>query len=529
MGGGAVTGVREPAVGRPAAGSFRPTLRFLGPVDGRDPAGPYAIRTGQVLRLLTRQLFAYPVAPAAGAAGHRPVPDVAAEMPTAANGGIGDGGRTYRIRLRAGVRWSAQLVRGVVAGDFVRGLKRTAHPAAAAVRPALAAVVEGMAEYYAAYDEAFPDGVPHAPALAQFIRFNQIEGVRAESDTVLALRLREPANDLVDILATGYTAAAGREYDYHLPDSPELHGSVPSAGPYRLARRIRAGGDLVLEPNPVWDPATDPVRTRPATRIDIVRDAAGASLDPAWSFGVASWSAAGSPPVTYGVSLSPYLTFHPAAGRPSVHLAVRRAVACAVDRAAVAAAVVAAGARHATAQFGLLPPGNPGAGDRPHWLDVPESGDPGYARRLLAEAGWAEGVRLVVATPPGGQCAPVLAALMASLTRANITLVPAVDGPADLTMAEWSPRWAGNTGRDLLDRLSCPNGVPASRGGLRVEAVDLARRALREGDSRTAGELWRRFDVAAMDDAWVVPVAAAAWPRTVADSVASGSARWRGA
>ncbi len=95
-------------------------LRFLGPVDGGLPDEPpsHVVGTGQILRLLTRQLFAYP---ATTDPSDRPVPDAAVALPTVGNGGVSADGRTWRVRVRRGVRWDAAAARELTAGDVVRG------------------------------------------------------------------------------------------------------------------------------------------------------------------------------------------------------------------------------------------------------------------------------------------------------------------------------------------------------------------------------------------------------------------------
>ncbi|MGK5675772.1 ABC transporter substrate-binding protein [Micromonospora sp. URMC 106] len=512
-----MTGVREhePATDTPTEAD---TLRFLGPVDGGLPDEPSAehIGTGQVLRLLTRQLFAIPATtdPAV-----RPVPDAALEVPTVDNGGISADGRTWRVRLRGGIRWDAQAARELTAGDVVRGLKRTAHPLARSMRPYLGEIIEGMGDYYRAYDEALGHWEAHAPAFAQFQQSTRIPGLRAEGDTVV-LRLTAPANDLVDLLATGFTAAAPREYDYYVPESPELYRCTPSAGPYRIAKRLSPGGDLVLEPNPRWDPGTDPVRRRTARRIEVVASADGQPVDPASDFGVLSWSVP-SPRGRFAATGCSYYLSAGAGGAAEPH-AVRHALSWALDRAALAEAACAAGADGAATQHGVLQPGHAaserGAGG------APDAGDRERARRLLADAGLGEGSRLTLGVPAGSRLGAVAAALVAVLARYGITVVPVPlvpsGGPGvDLVLHEWVPAWAGDAGRDLVHRVWPSDG----RAG---DPVEVAREALRATEPGAAVTLWRRFDRLATIDLRLVPLLVAAWPRARADAVAAGAARW---
>jgi peptide/nickel transport system substrate-binding protein len=516
---------------RPEQAATSTVLRLLGPADGEMPAevAAHSVGTGQLLLLLTRQLFAYPAGggPAAGG----PVPDAAADLPTLANGGISEDGCTYRIRIRDGIRWDAQAAREVTAADFVRGLKRTAHPGARAMRPFLTELIVGLGDYYGAYDEAFGHWQAHAPALAQFQHQTSIAGVRAEDDKTLVLRLTAPANDLVDILASGWVTAASREYDYYVPDSPELYRSSPSAGPYRIVRRLSPGGDFALEPNPRWDPATDPVRSRPAGRIEVTLpppdlDAAygvvaAGGFAPAWGLGVHSWTVPETATIDgYGGPRSLcYLSFGSGPEDRRVPVAVREALTYAVDRASLAAAARVVGAHNVVPQYGVLPAGLPTGA-----VPMPVGGDPARSQRLLATAGVTGGVRLTLAVPPVSRLSALAARLVAGAATAGITLI-AVPGtePADVVLREWTPLWAGHPGRDLLHRLWRESGP-----GDRSAATRFAEQALAEADPPLAAATWQRFDELATAELRIVPLVAAAWPHLARAAATGGSARWRG-
>lgn len=509
----------------------------LGPVTADEPGRSWLIGPGQALRLMSRQLFAYQAADA-GAGSLRPVPDLAIQLPTVDNGDVGEDGRTYRVRLRDGVRWDAQAARDVVAADLVRGLKRVAHPQAAAVREYFVATIEGMAEYCAAYDAEFGHWCPDAPRLAQFQMHHEVAGVTALSAKELRFRLREPAADLLDLLATGYAAAAPREYDYYVPDNPDLYRNSPSCGPYRVDRRRSTVDEFVLEPNPRWDQATDPVRPgpQPGVRVHarpVTHDTRPGS-DHTWWYGVLSWApTAGSGSVGYpGTGLCPYLLMPARPGRPTGERAVREALAHGIDREALAAAVAAAGGLGARAAHAVVPAWDPDASRYDPWTVAdPVPGDPAGARRRLAEAGHPDGVQVTVALTAGERYRPVLAALTADLARCGVTVTAAAPAEADVLVCDWAPRWAGDARRDLVHRLWCPDGLPVDRPARPSPGVvELAARALRELDPRAAQRLWSEVDRAALADRTVIPLVTAAWPDTAAAAVASGGwpGRWGG-
>ena len=55
-------------------------------------------------------------------------PDIATEVPSVANGGITNGGKTYTFHLRHGVMFQAPVSREVTAADFKWSLERMLNP-----------------------------------------------------------------------------------------------------------------------------------------------------------------------------------------------------------------------------------------------------------------------------------------------------------------------------------------------------------------------------------------------------------------
>ena len=105
------------------------TLKLLGSsdVDHLDTASAYYTASYTLERAFTRQLFSYPASTDQTKA-ITPVPDLASELPTTANGGITADGKTYTIHLRHGVLWNTHPARAVTAADVVLGLKRLCNP-----------------------------------------------------------------------------------------------------------------------------------------------------------------------------------------------------------------------------------------------------------------------------------------------------------------------------------------------------------------------------------------------------------------
>jgi peptide/nickel transport system substrate-binding protein len=515
-----MTAVREPELAT--------SLSFLGPdePDHHAPDCSRTLRSGQLLRLLTRQLFAYRAGSVA------PAPDLATEVPTVTNGGLSPDGRTYRLRLRRGVFWDAQGARELTAGDVVRGLKRVALPTAAHARGYFTATVGGMQDYCDEYDVRFAGRHRTAPDLAQFHVAHDIAGVRALDRETVEIRLIEPANDFLHILATGVAAAAPREYDYYLPDSPALHRNAPSVGPYRISRMLSRGRDLVLEPNPRWSPQTDPIRRRTA---DLIRVGPGiGEPDLAWRFTTLGWGEVEDVfPGPLGYGPGPYLAVNLDRSRresPVARWAVRRALAVAIDKVAVWAAATAVPGVTAVIQHGLLPPGSPGyGGAEPLAAD---RGDPDRARQELVRAGYPDGLDLTLAVRPGDRNSRVVAVLRDGLARAGIRLdLRDRYGvtPWDLALESHIPDWYGNHPRTAVEPLVRGGTPPGSSnlGGYHNPVVDrLMNYALRDQDSIRAADLWRKVDAMVMADMPIVPILAHACGPCAAAAGAPPRVRW---
>jgi peptide/nickel transport system substrate-binding protein len=514
------------------------TLRLLGPGDpaALDPACLDDEPSAQLARLYSRQLFTYrPDADLRNWQAIAPVPDLAAQIPSIYNAGLGASGTTYVVHLRPGPQWDTAVPRPVTAHDVVRGMKRLANP----VRPAsvlqfFISTIRGMATFHSDFAAALGDE-PTAAECAAYQNAHEIAGIFALDDESIVFELVRPTLDFISMLALPVVAPAPVEYDAYLPDSPQLRAGLLSTGPYRIAR-YAAGQDLILERNPVWQQDTDPVRRQyvdrivvglggPADPAALARQIRNGAADLAWNARVPEpgeprdgWDAG------LGQRLDPCLVMNLRSlnerGAMS-NLAVRRAVAYAIDKAAVAQAVIGTGTAVRIAG-GVVPPGNDahtGADPDP----TPEGrGLPERARQLLAEAGYPEGLALTAVHPDEPQAIVVARACAAGLERAGITVrlraLPAPEhrdliadpaGDWDLTILSWSPAWQHGNGRVFLQRMfhTATTRGTGNRGGYTEPEVDqLIGRALDTVDERLAEALWREVERRAMTDVPVVPL-----------------------
>ena len=98
------------------------TFAFQGEPASLDPAIVWDIIGTQVEHQIYRGVLGY--VPQAGAAGLEMVPDLATEVPTAENGGVTNGGKTFIFHLRKGVMFQAPVSREVTAEDFKYSFER---------------------------------------------------------------------------------------------------------------------------------------------------------------------------------------------------------------------------------------------------------------------------------------------------------------------------------------------------------------------------------------------------------------------
>jgi peptide/nickel transport system substrate-binding protein len=520
------------------------TLRLYGPgsMDHLDPAISYYALSGQVIRLFARQLFTYVCEPdLRKPAAITPVPDIAAELPTQANGGISRDGTVYTIRLRDGVRWNTDPVRDVTAHDFVRGFKRMCAPVNRAGAIAYyTSTIDGLAGFCDSYEAAMGNRAT-ARDLAAFQESTAITGVRALEPKTLQFKLTRPANDFLNILSMTFASAAPVEYDAYVPDSPEFRRGVLSNGPYQIDEYVH-GRYLRMSRNSAWTKAADAVRNQYLDGVQItmekvtpdqVRDTiAAGEADLSWASPVTEpYTAAPTDPGNdLGYALNPYLVFNfrsPNSGGATASVAVRQAIAYAIDKIAIAdifheleAGTVMRPAR------GAIPPGNEGHSGYNPYASPSDRGDPARARALLSQAGFADGLTLVAVHRDVDANPRVARSCAADLAKIGITtkLVAlghaqyyeflqnpdnALAGKWDISTPSWTPDWFGNNGRTFIQPMFQTNNARGtSNYGLysNPQVDGLIEQGLGVADPRHASAIWQRIDRLVMDDAAIVPL-----------------------
>src|SRR5579862_3497138 len=180
----------------PVRGGTLNVVAAAGP-DHIDTVPAYYTADYEFERAYARQMLQYPAeaysstTDAGWTADVTPVPDIATEVPTAANGGITNGGTTYTFHIKQGVDWNTTPPRQVTAADFIREFKAFCNPAPGGFVGNItyyAATVAGMNTYCNAEQAYFANTKAHAPTAANIANYqntNNISGLSAPNSSTL--------------------------------------------------------------------------------------------------------------------------------------------------------------------------------------------------------------------------------------------------------------------------------------------------------------------------------------------------------
>jgi peptide/nickel transport system substrate-binding protein len=496
------------------------TLRVLTDhdIDGLDTAVIYTPQGAAIGRTYARTLYGYNL--------YGPPEQKTVPVPDLASGParLSADRPTDPSPLRAGVRYAPPVNREVTAQDFITAIERL-------------------------YDRETPSsGQQFANLIAGATAFgarkaSRISGLAAPDPRTLTITLDQPAHDFLSILTWTFFAPVPKEYAADYGVGKRYDGYVVGTGPYKVAIHI-PGETVVLDRNPNWDPATDPLRRAWVDRIQVKfglpvpeiqraihRDQADVSLTSHLSTAqVATLKA--DPERSRRLSVEPsgcllflVLGTHPRAGAIA-DVRVRQAVNYAIDKAAYRDAV--AGRYQPTGELAstILGSGTRGYQRYDLYPTPGGRGDPARAKALLAEAGYPNGLTLSYATDSGGTFAAPTKAIKNSLAKAGIRLkvntyeglalwdeslrLPAKRLEHQLGHSIWCPDYPGDSARSWIvnqydSRL--PLGVSSNFSEYHNREVNrLIDRALAEPDQDRRAALWAETDRRIMRDAPLVPL-----------------------
>jgi peptide/nickel transport system substrate-binding protein len=502
--------------GKPSRGVKHGTLTVDAQtdVDALDPGMAYAGFDFALLRGLVRELYSFD-SRIEGEQSLQPVPDLA-DGPYE----LSADGRTYSFRIRRGVRYAPPVDREIQAKDFVYAVERQLDPAHPSPNP-YSRLIRGAGDFAAG-------------------KARTISGMQATGPHTLRITLDRPASDFPSILTLPFFSPVPKEYASNYTLGRDYGQHLIASGPYRL-RQYTPGRRIELVRNENWDPRTDPLRHAWVDKVSVTIGQSEGEIQQNIEDGRADLNLdAVPPPVADLQRLSDdptlskrftiqttgcmhYLTLQMDAG-PTKSLAVRQAVNYAIDRRAV---VLAIGGTYAGEPAStVLSPTLAGHSAFDLYPSQDDAGDPDKARKLLAGAGYPNGVTLTYAGRNSETWKALYEALRISLARAGITLKPTFYKglevyPKSLRLrskrdehhlggGQWCPDVPGNGARSvgiLLDgRLITPtsNNNYGDYNNPRVNA--LIDQAYAARDDRARAVLWGQIDRLVMEDAAWAPL-----------------------
>jgi peptide/nickel transport system substrate-binding protein len=517
------------------------TLKILGSSDifNLDTTSAYYTVSNILERAFTRQLLGYRNMPSF-LDQIRLTPDVATAVPTAANGGITNGGKTYTLHIRSGVKWNTSPARQVTAGDFVREFKVLCNPASPTGAPGYyTSTVVGMKTYCAGFSKVKPT----VAAINAYVNGHPLPGVSAPNNSTLVFHLVQPAPDFPNILAMPFSSARPVEYNQYVPDSAQWRQHTLSDGPYQITKYVPTK-EFTLARNPAWNQASDPLRHDYVDEITVTEGLTQDNVQQQIEAGTGDMDWDVTPPAQnlpqliaqkdkrlligpsgpYYIALQTYLALNEFAG-PMKNKLVRQAANYAVNKNAIVQ--VYGGPTIAAAANQVVLPGN--VGYIKNFNLYPNNngnGDPAKSKALLAKAGYAKGLSIKLlysTTDPGPRVAQ---ALQASLDKGgfNVKLVPATQADFygkylldvstakrdvwDIAPPGWIPDWFGNNGRSVVQPLFSSPGNGSSDYGNYNSAVfnGYVNKALTATSQGQAAAYWQKANAQIMKDAATVPV-----------------------
>ena len=227
-----------------------------------DPGQAYFVQDYIVMYATQRMLWVYPPN-----SSNQLVPDLATEVPTVANGGITDGGKTVTVHIHQGVHFSPPVNREVTSADVAYAIERGANPNVA--NP-----------YFAGY---FGSATPAPLEGAESANYSggPIPGITTPDKFTIVFHMTKPgAATLIPALQLPISAPVPQEFAGPMDKkSPTTYGSqsIVATGPYMIKSDstgkfagigYQTGKSLTLVRNPNWDPNTYSSQFKPPAYLN---------------------------------------------------------------------------------------------------------------------------------------------------------------------------------------------------------------------------------------------------------------------
>ena len=202
-------------------------VAFQGEPTGLDPAVAWELESWSIEHCLFNQLLTYAANPGPAVV----TTDIATEVPSVANGGISNGGKTYIFHLRKGVMFQAPVSREVMAADFKWSLERMLNPKMSPRAPAgyLYSSIVGVSALAAG-------------------KASHASGMKVINRYTLEIDLTQPNYVFDDVMALPFTAVLPKEWEAKYSNSAIARHPL-GTGPF-MFESWAPGQEIVLKRNP---------------------------------------------------------------------------------------------------------------------------------------------------------------------------------------------------------------------------------------------------------------------------------------
>ncbi|HEY1590175.1 MAG TPA: ABC transporter substrate-binding protein [Solirubrobacteraceae bacterium] len=227
-----------------------------------DPGESYFVQDYAIDYATQRPLFTYPPN-----SSNTLVPDLATAMPTTANGGITDGGKTVTVHIQPNVKFSAPVNRAVTSADVAYAIERGANPNVA--NP-----------YFISYFGASAP-TPLVGTTSAKYAGGPIPGIQTPNPTTIVFHLTKPgASFLIQALSMPISMPVPESFAGPLDKkAPTTYGTqdLVATGPYMLKSDstgkfagigYQTGKSATLVRNPNWNASTYSQLYHPPAYLD---------------------------------------------------------------------------------------------------------------------------------------------------------------------------------------------------------------------------------------------------------------------
>ena len=363
----------SPGTGTPKSGG---TLRvtFQGEPTGLDPAIAWEVESWSIERLTYQTFLTYADKP--GTAGTRLVPDLATEVPSAANGGITQGGKVYTFHLKPGIKFAPPISTPVTASDFKWSFQRMMKAPLAPATFFYTGIVGA---------QAYIDG-----------KASSISGFKVVDPQTVQITLQKPDTSFLFAMTMPFTSVMSKAWVAKV--GKQINRKPLGTGPYTITS-WSPGQDITATRNPNFasqgakgqqyvDNMDFTFSSNPGTALLKLErgevDVLGDGIPPA-DYLRTDQSPEWGKYVVNAPQIMWFYTFMNVLEKPFDNVKVRQAVNYAIDTQKIQKLL----AGQATALNQIYPKGMPGHQDGKQYYTY----DPAKAKQLLAEAGFPNGFK----------------------------------------------------------------------------------------------------------------------------------------